>query len=225
MARAELGVTLPEDTWPGRASRAHPTATLSVLSVLPTDEGGVALVSVQSRNAPAVVEAIQRDDDVTEVELQRSLETVNEAVLCVETTDPRLLGALQESRLPVEHPVRIADGEATITVAGARERLSMFVEALEAIGIQVDVRYVHESLDAEEFLTDGQRDLLAAAIDAGYYDTPRGSTLTELADQRGIAKSTASERLHRAEGKVLKRFARESLGVGVDAEDALAPRP
>ncbi|MFC7137915.1 helix-turn-helix domain-containing protein [Halobaculum litoreum] len=200
MARANLRVTLPDDTWVGSVSRDYPGARLSVLSVLPTGEGsGVTLVSLRADDAPAVVRDIEQDDQVTEVELQRAAEDVREVVLRVETTDPRLLKPLRDSRLPVEFPLKVADGVAELTVAGSRERLSALATALEASGMEFSVGYVHEALDAEDLLTESQRRLLTAAIRTGYYDTPRDTTLTELADRQGIAKSTASERLHRAE--------------------------
>ena len=214
MARAKLRVTLPEDTWPGRVSRAHPAARLSVLSVLPTGESdGVTLVSLRADDAPAVVRDVERAESVEEVELQRAAEDVREVVLQVETTDPRLLKPLRDARLPVEFPVVVSDGVAELTVAGSRERLSALATALEAAGIEFSVGYVHDALDAEDLLTDDQRRLLTAAIESGYYDTPRSTTLTALADREGIAKSTASERLHRAEGKVIKRFAEDAIGV------------
>ncbi|WP_277555987.1 helix-turn-helix domain-containing protein [Halobaculum limi] len=218
MARARLRVTLPDGVWASDVSRAHPEATLSVLSVMPTDDAAVALVSLQAENAPAVVRDIEAAESVTEVELQRAAEDVREVVLQVETTDPRLLGPLREARLPIEHPVIVADGEAQFTVAGARERLSALATALEAAAMEFEVAYVHDAIDAEDLLTDGQRDLLTAAVEAGYYDTPRETTLTKLAQQQGIAKSTASERLHRAEGKVIKRFAEDSLGLQAAGE-------
>lgn len=213
MARARLRVTLPDGVWASDVSRAHPEASLSVLSVMPTENGAVALVSLQAENAPAVVRDIEAAESVTEVELQRAAEDVREVVLRVETTDPRLMGPLQESRLPVEHPVTVTGGEAQFTVAGSRDRLSALATALEAAAMEFEVAYVHDAIDAEDLLTEGQRDLLTAAVEAGYYDTPRETTLTELATKQGIAKSTASERLHRAEGKVIKRFAEDSLGM------------
>lgn len=216
MARARLEVTLPDDVWVGQVTRSHPEATLSVLSVLPTEGGGVALVSLRDDDAPTVVRDIDAADGVEEVELQRAAEDVREAILRVETTDPRLLMPLRDSRLPVEYPVEVTEGTARITVAGSRDRLSAFATALETMGMDYVVDYVHDAIDAEDLLTDGQRELLVSAIRAGYYDTPRESTLTELADRHGIAKSTASERLHRAEGKVIKRFAEDALDIDPD---------
>ncbi|MFC7068528.1 helix-turn-helix domain-containing protein [Halobaculum lipolyticum] len=222
MARAKLRVTLPADTWPGAVSRDHPDARLSVLSVLSTEgDRGVTLVSLRADDAPAVVRDIESADSVGEVEIQRAAEDVREVVLRVETTDPRLLGPLREARIPIEFPIVVADGVADLTVAGARERLSALATALEATGIGYTVDYVHDALDAEDLLTDAQRRILTAAIETGYYDTPRESTLTALAERQGIAKSTASERLHRAEGKVIKRFAEDALGV--DPERPTSP--
>jgi len=66
-------------------------------------------------------------------------------------------------------------------------------------------------------LTDRQRDLVVAAVQQGYYDTPRGSSLTELSDHLGMAKSTVSETLHRAEETVVKEFVAE-LDEGLIAE-------
>lgn len=223
MARARLEVTLPEDVWVGEVTRSHPDATLSVLSVLPTDGGGVALVALRDDDAPSVVRDIDDADGVEEVELQRAAEDVREAIIRVETTDPRLLLPLLDSRLPVEYPVEVTEGAAQLTVAGSRDRLSSFATALETMGMDYVVDYVHDAIDAEDLLTEGQRELIAAAIRAGYYDTPRETTLTELADQHGIAKSTASERLHRAEGKVIKRFAEDALDIDPE-RSPLAPR-
>lgn len=55
-------------------------------------------------------------------------------------------------------------------------------------------------------LTDRQREALSLAAAMGYYATPRESTLTEVADALGVAKSTASDLLHRAEGAVVERY-------------------
>jgi predicted DNA binding protein len=58
--------------------------------------------------------------------------------------------------------------------------------------------------------------VLVQAVEQGYYDTPRGCTLTELSDELGLAKSTLSERLHRVEEKVVKEFLAGLDGVDVE---------
>ena len=80
-------------------------------------------------------------------------------------------------------------------------------ELLDQFGIPFELLSITQSIDTQSLLTDDQYDLLETAIESGYYDTPRTCTLTELADAVGLAKSTTSEKLHRAEGKVIKEFA------------------
>ena len=48
---------------------------------------------------------------------------------------------------------------------------------------------------------------LRAAVDAGYYCTPRETTVDELAGDLGVPRSTVQYRLQRAEAKVIERFA------------------
>jgi predicted DNA binding protein len=52
-------------------------------------------------------------------------------------------------------------------------------------------------------LTAKQRDAVARAVEAGYYDTPQAASLEELAAEFEISPSALSQRLGRAEGAVL----------------------
>jgi predicted DNA binding protein len=61
--------------------------------------------------------------------------------------------------------------------------------------------------------------VLLTAVECGYYDTPRECSLTELAGELGVAKSTCSETLHRIEEVVVKRFVRELS----EASEGVAP--
>jgi predicted DNA binding protein len=51
-----------------------------------------------------------------------------------------------------------------------------------------------------------QRAAIEAAVDAGYYETPRDTTLAEIADETGIARSTLQYRLQRAESWLAREF-------------------
>jgi predicted DNA binding protein len=79
------------------------------------------------------------------------------------------------------------------------------------------VEYIQERLHTSQLLSDKQRELVRAAVEKGYYDTPRTSSLTELAEEVGIAKSTCSETLHRAEETMIKQFM-EDLPTPIESE-------
>lgn len=89
----------------------------------------------------------------------------------------------------------------------ADDRLAALGRHFSAAGVDVEsVERVADEPSPLRGLTDAQRDLLLEAVDAGYFDTPRECTLTELADRCDIAPSTASETLRRAERCVVTRF-------------------
>jgi hypothetical protein len=56
------------------------------------------------------------------------------------------------------------------------------------------------SLDA---LTEVQRETLRTAVAAGYYASPRRTSLDDLASEFGVSKSAVSRRLHAAENKLV----------------------
>ncbi|ELZ10683.1 transcription regulator-like protein [Halovivax asiaticus JCM 14624] len=54
-----------------------------------------------------------------------------------------------------------------------------------------------------EDLTDRQLAALQFALESGYYEQPRGTSLRELADRTAVARSTYEEHLRKAENKLL----------------------
>ncbi|WP_227377759.1 helix-turn-helix domain-containing protein [Haladaptatus halobius] len=50
-------------------------------------------------------------------------------------------------------------------------------------------------IDSISGLTDTQRETLLSAVDYGYFEIPRESSLAELATQLGISQNAASERI------------------------------
>jgi predicted DNA binding protein len=221
MSRTRLRLDLPADSWLGAAARSGGAATLRVTGTVAGDEGDVTALSVAGPDRADAV-ATLRDHDRTE-----AVEVVDragaETVVRVTGPPPSYVAAARDAGAPVESTATVADGRATLAVVGGPERLSAFGRRLAAAGATVESTGDDEP---DPVLTEAQRELVRAALDAGYYDTPRECTLTELAADRGIAKSTCSETLHRAEGQVLRRFAEGRLGaadrVGVDPEATAA---
>lgn len=54
-------------------------------------------------------------------------------------------------------------------------------------------------------LTDAQRRTLVTAVENGYFEVPRGTTLTEIGEKLGITEQSASENVRRATNKVLQK--------------------
>jgi len=219
MAHATLTITMPEEIWIQQLSTAYPESTFRVLAAVPGPESGFALVRITGQTVTAVIEAMADHSQLTELTIIQQADS--EATVHFETTAPLLLVSSQESGVPIELPVEIVDGEATVEVTGSRERLADLAEQLERFGFQYRIENVSERLHESQLLSERQLEVVVAAVEAGYYDTPRRCSLTELAARLDIAKSTCSETLHRAEEAIIKRFVAELPGVAeyADLED------
>jgi predicted DNA binding protein len=203
MPHAELTVTLPERVWIGAVSRAAPKATVRVLSAVPRPADGVALAAVEAPDPEAVLDRMAAAEGVTAVE---PLDRDEMPVVRFETTEPLLLAAVQAAGIPLSFPVEVRDGRAHLAVTAPRDRIAALGEALDDLGLAYSLDRLYASVDDATPLTDRQREALLAALEHGYYDTPRETTLSALAGELGVAKSTLSERLHRAEEAVVRTF-------------------
>jgi hypothetical protein len=210
MPNAKLELTVPERIWLGRLTREHPDTRIRVLAAIPDGVSGVGLVEVEGPGTDGVLQVMRDEDDITTLEILQHGD--DDALVQFETTDPLLLLPARDSGVPLEMPFDILDGSVTWEVTASTEQLSSLGEQLERFGISFTVVYVRQESERQQLLTERQQDLLEAAVEAGYYDTPRDCSLTDLADRLGIAKSTCSSTLHRAEESVIKAYAdRESV--------------
>jgi predicted DNA binding protein len=103
-------------------------------------------------------------------------------------------------------PTVVQDGvENWHIMAPCREDLQVAIASLEK---HAAIAYIRSSdaFGPGEGLTDKQAAALAAAIDIGYFDTPRRASAEDLAAKLGVSPSTAVEHLRKAEKKVLESY-------------------
>ncbi|MWV65380.1 helix-turn-helix domain-containing protein [Halorubrum sp. JWXQ-INN 858] len=204
MAQARLLVDLPEGPWVGEVSREFPDARIEVLTALPGDGAGFALVQLTADDIDSLLDAIAAHETIAEVSVMAVDDGV--ATVQIEAHAPLLMIAAQRAGVPIEMPVEIENGVARIDVTGSHERVAEFGRMLRAVGAEFDVVYVQQRLNPGGSLTDRQREVLFEAVERGYYDVPRTCTLTEVAEHVGIAKSTCSEVLQRVERTIVREF-------------------
>lgn len=88
-----------------------------------------------------------------------------------------------------------------------RDAFRRYQEFCDERDLHLDLRAIYDQAsgnDDTSELTARQREALVAALDGGYYEIPRGTTLTELAEELGISRQAASERLRRGARAVLR---------------------
>lgn len=123
-------------------------------------------------------------------------------------TDEEYIGAFARGTLVVIPPVTFnPDGTTDLTLVGTPVDVGAAVEDLPE-GMRATVRsvgpYRRRAGSAKSQLTDRQRTVVATAIDHGYYDSPRGCTVAEVAAALDIAPGTAAEHLRKAEATVVR---------------------
>ncbi|MFQ3284359.1 MAG: putative DNA binding protein [Natronomonas sp.] len=209
MPQARLRVDLPEGPWIADVSRQHPETIFEVLTALPEEGQGFGLLRFRSDTVESVLEGIRAHETIEEVSMIQQTERT--ATIQIVTSRPMILLAAKRSGIPIEMPVEIQNGTAIVDVSAGHDRLSTLGEQFDAMGISFQIEYIQQRLHPNQLLTDRQQELLSLAASMGYYDTPRECTLTELAEEIGLAKSTCSETLHRAEEVVMKKFVEELL--------------
>jgi hypothetical protein len=214
MVRARLDITLPEPVWIGHLSTQLPELTFRVLAAVPRGDHGVGLVEILGDGARSAPERIGEASDVRSVDVLAS--SGERALVQFETEEALLLFSAQESGVPLEPPIEIRDGVARVEVTAPRERLSELGQQLDVFGMSYDVAYIRQTVEPESLLTDRQAEFVRTAVEEGYYATPRRTTLTDLADELDVAKSTLSETLHRAEGAIIREWI-DAPQVGAEA--------
>ncbi|NHN42129.1 hypothetical protein G9C85_10890 [Halorubellus sp. JP-L1] len=158
-------------------------------------------------------------------------ETITDSRLVAENGDERLYRAHYHEDIPDVAIYRAAieadgvflkgessgDGWTLKMLFPTRDAFNEFRDACAAVDLSIDVDSIYSkpfSGSGDEIaLTDPQRDLLTRAVEVGYFDIPRETTLQELGQQMNISGQAASERLRRG----METLIRETV-----TEEALA---
>ncbi|RDZ51324.1 transcriptional regulator [Haloferax sp. Atlit-4N] len=75
--------------------------------------------------------------------------------------------------------------------------------------------WLEEGFDSDE-LPPEQQAALEAAVEFGYYESPRRNTVKEISEKLGIPNSTLQYRLTRAEAWLAREFVTDTLGTEVE---------
>lgn len=81
--------------------------------------------------------------------------------------------------------------------------LSVTVDSKRSVDTVTEETPLVTVQDTLPTLTERQQTVLQTAIDAGYYEIPRESKTSEIADEVGLARRTTEEHLRRGERKII----------------------
>lgn len=206
-----LEVQLPPGTWAADITRAHEDLLIEVLQHIPSSNPsrGAVKVAIYASNLDHTMKEVRAHPAVHEASVIESGGRC--AILHLELDKTVLMPVLQDSAALPEVPFGIQDGRVEWRFNGQREQVRMLLRGLVERGIEHRVRAIHD-LEAEPLLTDRQWEVFRAAVDLGYYEVPRRLTLTAMAAQLGMAKSTLNRHLMSSEQKLLTAACRRLRG-------------
>lgn len=200
--------SVPADQFPlGNLLEVRPGVQIRLESLIPTGHSVIPYFWVESPDVEAVEEALHGSDIVEAVEQVDRVgnetlfrvtwaESVNGVIETIRDTESVILGGKGHG----DHwsfQLRFPENDS----------LSSFYRNVIDKGIDLELEGVHNPLESSEppelQLTDEQREALVVALDRGYFEVPRETTLVELADVLDISDSAVSQRIRRGLSKIL----------------------
>ncbi len=195
-----IQVRLPEGHWSGDVSRSLPSVVLRIEETMPLGKGrGTATLSA----AEDVQAALREHAGIDEV---RALGNQRFAV-DIASGGGGFIRPLRTVGVVPRSPFEVTNGWVDWTFSCTSEQALNLLTELTKSGIPHNL--VSTRKNESRLLTKRQLEIFDAAVKSGYYDVPRKVTLTTLAEQLNVAKSTLSASLQRIESKVMNGFENE----------------
>lgn len=123
-----------------------------------------------------------------------------------------LLDLTREHELVLDTPIEYGpNGSLRVSVIGEDDVVQRAIDRVPD-GIRLELErlsdYDPDLRELSSLLTDRQREILAAAVDVGYYEVPRDATHEDVAERVGISTTTVGEHLRKIEARILSEVAR-----------------
>jgi predicted DNA binding protein len=199
---------LGKDSWGYHFSRAHPSVRLELLDRM---EVGPDLILAEVRMmGPGALDWTQESQSVPGVvHVESHVEDTRSVLYRVTFRSPEIHRITRQHRVLIHYPIVIQNGVSQFETFGTGPQMRAYLEELqERIGPSRVTAVRRASLPALTLgMTPAQDTIFRDAVALGYFQSPRGITVTDLAQRIGRSKSTVSSALV----KIQRRLAESAL--------------
>jgi len=178
-----------------------PNTVIRFLSNYPSEEGVTSVLEIQTDHPEEFIQSAKEWFSSSTTVLHRDEETV---VIMLEGQPPNGYFVSEDIEYHPTTPVVARDGYLFIEFVMPESKMAAMWESLDERDVEYEVLSITDGYDVLDSLTARQREILTVAVERGYYDTPRGCSMTDLAEELEVNKSVISGVLHRAEGEIIK---------------------
>lgn len=203
----EMEFTVPAEEFPlGSIFEKLPGVTVELERLVPHESLTIPYFWVRGAETEEIETKFEPHEGVTDVRLVDTIE--DQYLMCAEWVREYdgLLTALSETNLTVLSGVGTADGWRFEVRGDTRETIAEFRTHYQENRNSIDISMVHALLpiQGDSFeLTETQREALVLAFERGYFDTPRESSLEEIAAELDITQQSLSSRLRRGHRRLV----------------------
>lgn len=200
---ARLRIELPPTAWIDAVSTAFPTATFRLLAGMPTECGAMHLGEVRAERPADVADALR--DHPAVVDYENLHASTDRTLARYEADETGLYEFVEHAGVVPDYPVVVRNGWFTVDITDTRERVTAIRDRLEAAELPhelVSIVALHDGENPQ--VTARQREALDVALQAGYFEVPRESTLAEVAEVLDVDTSTASGLIRRGVGTLVE---------------------
>lgn len=200
-------------------SRRLPEALFEAVRVVADGSDGVMpLVWGTGGDQATITEALEDDASTDEVKVCTQIRGASLYRLSW-TARVRVVTKLLVAERGAVLSARARDGAWTFRILFPhREAVAAIVESCDRYDVDLQIERIHpmteSSRSGQSELTDQQLRTVETALERGYYDVPRKTTLTELSEELDVSHQALSERLRRGH----RRLVESTLGSRIDYE-------
>ena len=195
---------LQEGHWAGDLSRVIPEGTLHIQEHMPIGGGrGRTSACIRDVASGRWQQLLEGHPGIEDAEIREQDGEVH-LVLIITRDGGGFPRPLRTSGLLPKTPFQVSDGWVRWEFDAPGERVKHLIAELQAERVPHRIRSI--GTRGKRLLTERQRYIFERVMESGYYEYPRRTNLTQLAERLDTSTSSLSETLMRIEKRVMQGF-------------------